>query len=107
VEPDNRATGVSRNVKPEATFSDEMDQASLSTSVQLHQWNAKKKKWQPVPAKVSVEGKTATLDPYPDEPTRLLGANKRYKVSVITGAKNWAGLPLENDTSWTFTTGKK
>ena len=102
--PLNKATGVKRDARPAATFSDEMDPDSLETSVKLYQWNAKKKKWQPVPVTVSVEGKTATLDPYPSDPERLLGAKKKYKVTVTTGAKNLAGLPLGSAKSWTFTT---
>lgn len=104
ITPDNEATGVSRDVQPTATFSDEMESDSLKTSAELYQWNAKKG-WQPVPVAVSVEGKTATLDPNPDKPTRLLGAKKKYKVTVTTGAKNLVGLPLESTKSWTFTTG--
>ena len=105
VTPRNGAMGVSRKAQPTAMFSDEMDPDSLSAStVKLHQWNANKKKWQPVPAAVSVEAKTATLDPYPRNPSRLLGANKRYKVTITTGAKNMAGLPLDSTKSSTFTT---
>jgi len=105
VTPDNRQSGVSRNIEPTATFSDEMNPASLITSAKLKAWNAKKQVWQPVPVAVSVEDRTATLDPYPTEPSRLLVANKRFKVTITTGAKNLAGLPMSSPKSWTFTTG--
>jgi hypothetical protein len=41
----------------------------------------------------TVDGKTATLDPYPADPARLLGANKKFKVIITTGAKSVVGLP--------------
>jgi hypothetical protein len=47
--PDNRQTSVSRKIAPMATFSDERDPASLTTSVKLYRWNVKKL-WQRVPA---------------------------------------------------------
>ena len=108
VEPDNGATGVSRDVTPTATFSDEMEPSSLTTSVKLYQ--RKSGKWRLVrDTKVSCEDDpchTVTLDPYPTDPTRLLAANKRFKVTVTTGAKNLAGLPMSSNKSWTFTTGE-
>ena len=105
ITPDNRQTGVSRNIKPTATFSDEMAPASLATSAKLYRWNAKKRVWQRVPAAVGVDGETATLDPYPTDPSRLLAANKKFKVTFTTGAMNLAGTPMSNAKSWTFTTG--
>jgi hypothetical protein len=105
ITPDNRQTGVSRDIEPVAEFSDEMEQASLTTSAKLYQWNAKKKKWQSVPVAASVEGKTVTLNPYPTDTSRLLAANKKFKVTFTTGAKNLAGIPLSSNKSWTFTTG--
>jgi subtilisin family serine protease len=105
VTPGDRQTGVLRNVEPRATFSDEMNPASLAASAKLYQWNAKRKKWQAVPAAVSVAGKTATLEPYPTDPARLLAANKKFKVTVTTGAMNLAGIPMSSPESWTFTTG--
>jgi len=105
VTPGNRQTGVSRKIEPTATFSDEMELASLRTSAKLYQWNAKMKVWQRVPVAVSVEDKTAALDPYPADPSRLLAANKRFRVTVSTGATNLAGIPMSTSKSWTFTTG--
>ena len=88
-----------------ATFSDEMDPASLRSSAKLYQWNAQQKIWQQVPVRVSVVGNKVTLDPYPSDPARLLAANKKFKVTITTGAKNLAGIALESPKSWTFTTG--
>ena len=105
VSPVNGAKGVERNTNPKATFSDEMKQASLSTSAKLYQRNAKKKKWQSVLVAASVEGKTVTLKPYPNtDPRRLLAAKKKFKVTFTTGATNKAGNALSRSYSWTFTT---
>jgi hypothetical protein len=109
VTPNNRETGVSRTIAPAATFSDPMNLASLTTSVKLYRWNVLKKVWQRVPAAVSLEGNTtARLDPYgATEGTaeQPLAANKKYKVTVGTGAKNLADIPMSSPKSWTFTTG--
>jgi hypothetical protein len=105
ITPDNGQKRVSRTIEPTATFSDEMNAASLATSAKLYQWNAKRKVWQRVPAAVSVVGNTATLDPYPTDPSRLLAANKKFKVTVSTSAKNLADIPMSTSKSWTFTTG--
>ncbi len=107
ITPDNGEKWVRRNIEPAATFSDEMDVASLSASAQLYRWNAKRKKWQAVAVSVEGEGKTATLDPYPIDPSRLLAANKKFKVTFTTGATNLAGLRMSSPKSWTFTTGSR
>jgi hypothetical protein len=104
ITPDNRGTGIDRAVSPTATFSDEMDAASLDGSAKLYAWNARKKAWKPVPVAVSVEGRTVTLDPYPDDPRRMLAAGTRHKVTVTTGAENLAGIPMQRSKIWTFTT---
>lgn len=103
--PVSGARGVERDTNITVTFSDEMDPTSLGASVKLKQWNAKKKRWKPVPAGVlSVDGNNVTLDPYPSDPSRILAANMRFKVTVSTGAKNLAGLSMSTSKSWTFTT---
>jgi TolB protein len=103
VTPDNRQTGVSRTIEPTATFSDEMDPTSLITSIKLYRWNALEKAWQRVPATVSVVDEMATLDPY-GATEQLLAANKKYKVTVTTGARNLAHIAMSSPKSWTFTT---
>jgi len=107
ITPDNGQTGVGRTISPTATFSDEMDPASLGTSIKFYRWNAQKKVWQLVPATVSVQGKKATLDPYgATEGTteQPLAANTKHKVSVSTGVTNLAGLAMASPKSWIFTT---
>ena len=52
-------------------------------------------------------GKTATLDPYPSDPNRLLAANTKFKVTVTSGATNLAGLSMSSPKSWAFTTGSR
>jgi hypothetical protein len=105
ITPSNKETGVSRDSEPTATFSDEMNVASLGTAAKLYQWNARKKVWRRVPVEVGVVGKMATLNPFPAEPRRLLAANKKYKVTITTGATNLAGLSMSSAKSWTFITG--
>lgn len=102
--PVNRATAVARSVNIMVTFSDEMAPASLTTSAKLYQWNALKKVWQPVPVRASVSGKTASLDPYPRDPKRLLAVNTKFKVTIPASAMNLAGLSMSSARSWTFTT---
>lgn len=107
ITPDNGQTGVGRTISPTATFSDEMDPASLGTSIKFYRWNAQKKVWQLVPATVSVQGKKATLDPYgATEGTteQPLATNTKHKVSVSTGVTNLAGLAMASPKSWIFTT---
>jgi hypothetical protein len=51
---------------------------------------------------------TATLDPYgATEGTREkpLAANKKFRATITTGAKDDAGNPLAKSFMWTFTTG--
>ena len=102
--PVNRATAVARSVNIMVTFSDEMAPASLTTSAKLYQWNALKKVWQPMPVRASVSGKTASLDPYPRDPKRLLAVNTKFKVTIPASAMNLAGLSMSSARSWTFTT---
>jgi hypothetical protein len=45
-----------------------------------------------------------TLDPYPTAGTDL-AANKRYKVTITTGAKDDANNALAQNYTWSFTTG--
>lgn len=100
------ATGVPLNTSPTATFSKEMDPATLTTStVKLYQ--RKKGKWRPVSdTAVSCNSPCTkvTLDPYPTAGTDL-AANKRYKVTITTGAKDKAGHALAQNYAWTFKTG--
>jgi hypothetical protein len=53
--------------------------------------------------------KTATLDPYrATELTgtdTLLGANKKFRAIITTGAEDAVGNPITKQFVWTFTTG--
>jgi hypothetical protein len=44
-------------------------------------------------AAVSVEGKTAALNPYPADLSKLLAANNKFKAAVTTAAKTWQDFP--------------
>jgi hypothetical protein len=41
-------------------------------------------------------GKTATLAPYPRDPTKLLVADRKFKVTLTTSAMNLAGLAMSS-----------
>lgn len=121
VKPANEATGVERSTNGMATFSEEMDQTTLTGSnVKLYQkywYKVRKKKgkkirrvwtyrWVPVSAEVSYDAasRTVTLDPYGTSST-LLAPNSIHLVAISTGVKDEAGNALSQSYSWTFTTG--
>jgi len=63
-----------------------------------------------IPAKVTVSNadKTATLDPLGDtEGTteKSLSANKKFKATITTGAKDAGGNPMAKNFIWIFYTG--
>jgi hypothetical protein len=96
--PDHREQDVRLAVKPRATFSDGMDQATVSnSSVKLYQWNAKKETWRRMPVAVSADGDTVILNPYPTDSSRLLAASKKYKAIITSAAENLANIPLDQD----------
>jgi len=41
-------------------------------------------------------GKAATLAPYPRDPTKLLVADRKFKVILTTSAMNLAGLSMSS-----------
>ncbi|MBA3474433.1 MAG: Ig-like domain-containing protein [Rubrobacter sp.] len=115
--PTNGATGVPRNISPTATFSEEMDPSSLTTSTAKVYQRVRKKirrhgkvrrvwRWVPVSAEVSYDGanKTVTLNPYGTSET-LLAPSRSHRVVISTGVKDKAGNALAQNYSWTFTTG--
>ena len=61
----------------------------------------------PLLASVSYDAatKTATLDPFPGNPTQKLARRKVY-IAKISGAKDKAGNTLP-DKVWSFKTGRK
>jgi hypothetical protein len=93
--PADEETGVAINRSIYITFSEEMLETSINpTSFSLMTGVV------PVPATVSVSGSQAILSP-----TVALLINTEYSATITTQAENLAGVPLEVDTTWTFTTG--
>lgn len=110
------STSGARSAPITASFSERVDPETLTTStVKLEQYNARRKRWQPVPIGVSYDdaARMVILDPYPTDPSRLLAANAKYRVTITTGVKDTAGNPLDQNPSttgnqghsWIYTTG--
>jgi hypothetical protein len=93
-DPANLATGVILNKKLTATFSVPMDPLTLSAAT----FTLKRGKVV-IAGIVSYTGTTATFAPTTD-----LQSDTIYTATITTGAKNLAGLALEADYVWTFTT---
>jgi hypothetical protein len=79
-----------------ATFSDDMDAASISSNIFRLTTNNSF----PVDVTISVVGSQAVLIP-----TAPLAPNSRYYVDISTGVKNIKGNPMLEQYHWTFTTG--
>ena len=83
--PANAATGVAINQKIAATFSEEMNPSTISTTTfTLKQGTT------PVAGTVTYAGTTATF-----APSSNLAANTTYTATITTGAKDLAGNPLQ------------
>ena len=94
--PMNTATGVPVNSTCTATFTREMDPASLTTTtMRLTGPGAAE-----VAGVVTYAGMTATFTP-----TNPLAGETLYTVTITTGAKDLAGNALASNYTWTFTTG--
>ncbi len=99
--PVNNATGIASTANASATFSEDMNQSTLTTDTFTL---TKQGSTSPLAATVSYNGanKSATLDPASD-----LEANTSYTATVKggpSGAKDLAGYALAQDHVWTFTT---
>jgi hypothetical protein len=99
--PLNNATGIASTANVSATFSEDMDRNTLTTSTFTL---TKQGSTSSLAATVSYDSasKTATLDPVSD-----LEANTTYTARVkggSSGAKDLGGNALAQDYSWTFTT---
>ncbi|MFZ1730938.1 MAG: Ig-like domain-containing protein [Bacteroidota bacterium] len=93
--PVNLAIAVAKDQNITATFSELMDQATISgTTFTLMQGV------NPVPGVVSYAGLIATLNP-----TSYLLYNTIYTATITTGAKDLGGNGLASNYVWTFTTG--
>jgi CSLREA domain-containing protein len=99
VSPAENATGVPRNTNVSATFSEDMDEASVETSgvVKL----VKQGQSNVLATSVTYDAATrkVTLDP-----STNLEPGTAYAAAVTTGAKDLAGNAMAADKTWTFTT---
>jgi hypothetical protein len=94
-DPDNNATGVAINRMVVVTFSEPMDQTTITTlTFTLKQGSTN------VPGTVILIGSTATFTP-----SNNLEASKIYTGTITTGAENVAGLALAGNYTFSFTTG--
>jgi Bacterial Ig-like domain/FG-GAP-like repeat len=101
VSPADKSQNVPLATNVEATFSEDMDPSTLTTSTFTL---TKQVSSTPVGAQVSYDSasKKATLDPTSD-----LEANTTYTATIkggSTGAQDLAGNALAQDYTWTFTT---
>ena len=102
--PLNNATGIASTANVSATFSEDMDRSTLTTSSFTL---TKQNSTSPLAATVGYDSttKTATLDPSSD-----LAANATYVATVkgdraaLASARDLAGNALAQDFSWSFTT---
>ena len=93
--PADSAEDVSLNVRPTATFSQEMNPATISeTTFTLYEGATL------VPGSVTYTGANATF-----RPDDVLSSNTVYTATISTGAENMAGVALASDYEWTFETG--
>ncbi len=94
--PVNGASGVALSTAPTATFSEPMNNATLTASTFTL---AETSSGTPVSGSVGVSGNTATFTPS----AALLG-NTQYTATITTGARDVAGNALAGNFSWVFTT---
>lgn len=93
--PTNNQIDVSLNKIVSANFNMPMDALTINTTTfTLKQGNTI------IPGIVTYNGTTALFTP-----TNLLVANTQYTATITTGAKNLAGVDLQNNYVWNFTTG--
>lgn len=111
VTPTKGLTNQPRNTSPTATFSEQMNPDSLTSStVKLYRWNSSKKKWmriRDVGVGCDSTCETVTLDPYPSDAAKLLAARTRHRVVIGTGATDINANALATAYGWTFTTGRR
>ena len=90
-----QATGVPTNKDIAVTFSEPMDQSTITTSTFFVKKGATL-----VPGTVSYSGTTATFNP-----SVALDPNTLYTATVTTGVKDASGVALASNVLWSFTTG--
>ena len=103
--PTSGKKGVRRDTNITATFSEQMDSATLRS------WDSPAVKIAKVSngQQVSIDDvscdnpcRTVTIDPYSN-----LAKNTKYKATINTNAKDLSGKALTTNYVWTFTTGRK
>ena len=94
-DPANAAINVALNKKISATFSKAMNPLTLNPSTFTLKQGATA-----ITGAVTYTGLTALFSP-----TALLTANTLYTATITTGAEDLAGNALQNNYTWSFTTG--
>ncbi len=93
--PDNNDTDIERSVLIIATFSEEMDPATIdSVTFSVHQGST------PIEGTVTYSENTATFTS-----TNSFNAITDYTAAISVGAESSNGVALESMTEWSFTTG--
>ena len=101
VSPTDGATGVALNTNVEATFSEDMDAATVLNNFTLT------KRGSSEPVAWSSKGYSSVTKKADLDPASNLEANTAYTATIKgggTGAKDLAGNVLVQDYSWSFTT---
>lgn len=93
-DPLNLATGVALNKVISATFSEAMDNSTITTLTFTLMDGVT-----PVGGSILIIGSTAYFTP-----TVLLLSDATYTATITTGAKNLVGTPLASNYVWTFST---
>jgi OOP family OmpA-OmpF porin len=92
--PDSGVNGVAIDRNITATFSEEMDRRTITTSSFMAKNGTK-----PIAGKVTFAGTTATFNPDSD-----LEKGTTYTATIAAGVKDRAGNALANSYEWSFTT---
>jgi predicted small lipoprotein YifL len=86
------AAGVAVNITPSVTFSEPVDQATVTFALSAGDI--------PVAGNITYSGTTAIFTP-----SSSLAYNTQYRAIVSAGVKDLVGNPMPNDYLWSFTTG--
>jgi hypothetical protein len=105
LQPAATATDVSRGINVVATFSEKMQQSTLTrANFKLYKVSATGPiQITNVTVTPNLAGTKATLNPYGSSATRL-AKNTRYKAVVVTGVKDLAANALGANRVWSFRT---